>query len=64
MASFTAAVMGADPSSAVAAVAAANAAAAAAAAASVAKKSSETFCGMVAGATPTKHKKENHEHYR
>ncbi|CAM9637203.1 unnamed protein product [Ectocarpus sp. 6 AP-2014] len=64
VASFTAAVMGADPSSAVAAVAAANATAAAAAAASVAKKSSETFSGMVAGATPTKHKKENHEHNR
>ncbi|CBJ27696.1 conserved unknown protein [Ectocarpus siliculosus] len=64
VASFTAAVMSADPSSAVAAVAAANAAAAAAAAASVAKKSSETFSGMVAGATPTKHEKENHEHIR
>ncbi|CAB1105480.1 unnamed protein product [Ectocarpus sp. CCAP 1310/34] len=64
VASFTAAVMGADPSSAVAAVAAANAAAAAAAAASVAKESSETFSGMFAGATPTKHKKENQERIR
>ncbi|CAM9144546.1 unnamed protein product [Ectocarpus sp. 4 AP-2014] len=64
VASFTAAAMNADPSSVVAAVAAANAAAAAAAAASVAKKRSETFSGMIAGATPTKHTKENHERNR
>ncbi|CAM9290972.1 unnamed protein product [Ectocarpus fasciculatus] len=63
VASFTAAVMGADPSSAVAAVAAANAVAAAAAAASAAKKSSETFSGMVSRATP-KPKKDNHQRIR